>query len=182
MPETETYVGTARSRVDGPAKVTGAAKYSAEFTALDLAHGYVVSGSIAKGRIRWIDTAAALAVPGVIRVFTHENRPRASWFDSSYQDMVAPPGSPFRPLYDDRVVYSGQPVALVVAEEFGIARYAALLVRVEYEAEAHETDLTAKRAEAYVPPKKRSGITPPPKPRGDAPGAFAKAPVRVKGD
>jgi xanthine dehydrogenase YagR molybdenum-binding subunit len=143
-------------------------------------HGYVVSGAIARGRIRSIDTAAALAVPGVIQVFTHENRPRTAWFSSSYQDMVAPPGTPFRPLYDDTIAYSGQPVALVVATEFGIARYAASLVTVEYEALAHETDLAAKLTEAYEPPKKRSGITPPPKPRGDAPGAFAKAPVRVK--
>jgi len=178
----ETYVGTARSRVDGPAKVTGAAKYSAEFAAPDLLHGYVVSGAIARGRIRSIDTAAALAVPGVIQVFTHENRPRTAWFSSSYQDMVAPPGTPFRPLYDDTIAYSGQSVALVVATEFGIARYAASLVTVEYEALAHETDLAAKLTEAYEPPKKRSGITPPPKLRGDAQGAFAKAPVRVKGD
>ena len=49
---------------------------------------------------------------------------------------MAPPGSPFRPLYDDKIVYSGQPVALVVAESFELARYAASLVRVEYESRA----------------------------------------------
>src|SRR3954451_23426294 len=155
-----------RSRT-GP-KVTGAAKYAGEFDAPDLAHGYVVSSAIAKGRIKSIDTEAALAVPGVLKVFTHENRPRTAWSSSSHQDQVAPPGSPFRPLYDEKIVYSGQPVALVVAEDVSVARYAASLVKVEYEAEEHVTDLAVRRAEAYVPPKKRSGINPPPASRGDA--------------
>lgn len=179
MPSIETHVGQPRSRVDGRAKVTGAAKYAAEFTAPGLAHGYVVSGSIAKGRIRHIDTRAAEALPGVFRVYTHENRPRAAWFDYKHQDEVAPPGSPFRPFHDDKVVYSGQPIALVVAEEFGIARYAASLVRVEYDVEEHATDLEEERGSAYVPPKQRTGIKPPPSPRGDAASAMAAAPVRV---
>ncbi len=181
IPNAETHVGSPRSRVDGRAKVTGEARYSGEFTAPDLAHGYVVCSSIAKGRITAIDTAAALAAPGVLEVFTHENRPRTAWFSYKYQDEVAPPGTPFRPLYDDKVVYSGQPIALVVAETFDAARHAASLVRASYEAEEHETDLTNKMGEAYEPPKKRSGITPPPKPRGDAAGAYDAAPVKVSG-
>ncbi len=182
IPNAETHVGSPRSRVDGPDKVTGAARYSAEFTAPDLAHGYVVSSAIAKGRIARIDTSAALAAPGVAEVFTHENRPRTSGFSHSYQDQVAPPGAPFRPLSDARIVYSGQPVALVVAESFEAARHAASLVRVAYEAEPHETDLRRKLRESYEPPKKRSGITPPPKPRGNAERAFAEAPVKVSGE
>ena len=75
------FVGTARSRVDGPAKVTGQARYAAEFTAPDLAHGVVLSSAIARGRITSIDAVAALAVPGVIQVFTHENRRGTAWLD-----------------------------------------------------------------------------------------------------
>jgi xanthine dehydrogenase YagR molybdenum-binding subunit len=181
IPNAEAHVGSPHSRVDGPAKVTGAARYSAEFTAPALAHGYVVSSAVAKGRITAIDTAAALAAPGVLEVFTHENRPRTAWFSYRYQDEVGPPGKPFRPLYDDAVVYSGQPVALVVAESFEAARHAASLVRVSYKAEAHETDLANKLGEAYEPPKKRTGILPPPKPRGDAAAAYAAAPIQVSG-
>jgi len=179
---TDTYVGTARSRVDGPAKVTGQAKYAGEFGAPDLAHGYVVSGGIARGRITAIDTSAAEAVPGVLKVLTHENRPRTAWLDYNYQDVVAPPGSPFRALYDDKIHYSGQPVALVVAEDFDTARHAASLVKVAYEAETPTTDLAAQRDLAYDPPKKRSGIKPPPAPWGDAPGAFDAAPIKVSRD
>ncbi len=176
----EPKVGSPHSRVDGRVKVTGAAKYAAEFNVSGLLHGYVVSGAVAKGRIRRIDTAAAEAVPGVVQVFTHENRPRTAWFDYKYRDEVAPPGSPFRPLYDDRILYSGQPVALVVAEDFGIARHAASLVRLEYAAEMHETDLHCAKRNAYVPPKKRTGIAPPPKPRGDVGAALEASPNRVE--
>jgi xanthine dehydrogenase YagR molybdenum-binding subunit len=179
MQQANAYIGTTQNRVDGRAKVTGEAKYAAEFEAPDLAYGIVVSSAIAKGRITSIDASAALAVPGVLQVFTHENRPRTAWFDRNFRDETAPPGSPFRPLYDDRIVYSGQPIALVVAEEFELAAHAASLVRVEYEVDAHMTDLDLRRSEAYVPPKKRSNVKPPPSPRGDAEDAFAQAPVKI---
>ncbi|WP_426956720.1 xanthine dehydrogenase family protein molybdopterin-binding subunit [Muricoccus radiodurans] len=182
MSITSTHVGSPRSRVDGHAKVTGTATYAAEFTAEGLLHGVVVSGTVAKGRIKSIDITAAMAVPGVVQVFTHKNRPRTAWRGKAYQDEVAPPGTPFRPLHDERIVYSGQPVALVVAEDFNTARHAATLVRVEYVAEPHETDLLAVRDKAYEPPKKRSGISPPPKARGDMRTAFAEAPYKVENE
>ena len=178
---TSSYIGQPQSRVDGRAKVTGAAKYAAEYNVPDLAYGYVVSSTIAKGAVTRIDTRRALALPGVLQVFTHENRPNLAWFASSYKDEVAVPGSPFRPLYDDKIMYSGQPIALVVAETFETARYAASLVEVEYTREAHETDLIEKRADAYEPPKKRSGVAGPAKPRGDARQAYNDAAVQHDG-
>jgi xanthine dehydrogenase YagR molybdenum-binding subunit len=182
MLKNDLHVGSPRSRVDGPAKVTGQATYAAEFTAADLAHGYIVESAIARGRILSIDTAAAEALPGVVRVFTHENRPKTAWFDYKYRDMVAPPGAPFRPLSSDEIQYSGQPIALVVAESFEAAREAAGLVGVSYEREPHETDLDRARHDSYEPPKKRNGIAPPPAPRGDAQQAFGAAPVRIAGE
>ena len=146
-------VGSPRNRVDGPLKVSGAATYAAEFDAPDLAFGVVVSGAIAKGRIHRIDDKAARAAPGVLKIYTHENRPRTAWFSSSYQDQVAPPGAPFRPLNDAAIVYSGQPVALVVAESFEAARDAASLLRIEYDASPHITNLEASRPDAYIPPQ-----------------------------
>ncbi|WP_201840186.1 xanthine dehydrogenase family protein molybdopterin-binding subunit [Microvirga zambiensis] len=175
-------IGTPQNRVDGRAKVTGQAQYAAEFDTPDLAFGVVISSSIAKGRIASIEAEAALAVPGVLDVITHKNRPRTAWLDRSFRDEVAPPGSPFRPLYDEEIKYSGQPVALVVAEDFETAVYAASLVDIAYEVETHMTDLDIARREAYVPPKKRGGVKPPPSPTGDAEGAFAQAPVKVHGE
>lgn len=174
---TTAYIGQAISRIDGRVKVTGQAKYASEYNVPNLAYGVVVSGAIAKGRIKRIDTREALALKGVLQVFTHENAPRLARSNRSYQDEVAVPGSPFRPLYDDKIKYSGQPVALVVAEEFEIARYAATLVRVEYQREQHETDLRVRRDRSYEPPEERDGMGPV-KPRGDAKRAFANAAVR----
>ena len=107
------YVGTPVSRVDGRAKVTGTAQYAAEFAARDLAYGAVVTSTIARGRITRIDKSRALAVDGVLDVLTHENRPAMASTDQGYNDDVAPGGSPFRPLYDDRIRFNGQPIALV---------------------------------------------------------------------
>ena len=182
MIQRQNLVGTAQRRVDGRAKVTGAARYAAEFAAADLLHGAVVSGAIAKGRIARIDTAAAAAVPGVIKVYTHENRPRTAWLDSAYSDDVAPPGHPFRALHSDKIMFSGQPVALVLARDFETATYAASLVEVAYDAEPPRTDLDREKSRSYDPPKKRSGIEPPPKPRGHAEKAYAAAPVKVRQD
>ncbi len=176
------YIGVATSRVDGAAKVTGAAKYAAEFGRNGLAHGVVVSSTIAKGRIRHIDIEAALAVDGVLDVITHENRPKMASSPAKYQDDVAPPGVPFRPLYDDKILYNAQPVALVVAEDFEAARYAASLVRVEYEAEAHVTDLERERGHAYETPKKRDGIAPAAAARGDAGAGFTRAKVKMEAE
>ncbi len=78
------YIGTPTSRVDGRAKVTGAAQYAGEFNVPGLAYGSVVASTIPKGRIARIDTSRALAVEGVIDVLTHENRPKMAGTDKAY--------------------------------------------------------------------------------------------------
>ena len=172
-------VGMPVSRVDGPLKVTGAAKYAAEFNVPDLAHGFVVSSAIAKGRIKRIGRSAALAVPGVIEVFAHDNRPSVASSHEKYTDEAASPGSPFRPLYDDQILFSGQPIALVVAEEFEIARFAATLVDIEYEAEEAITDIDTQIEKAFVPPQKRlPGWDP--QPRGEVDKALSRAPIHIR--
>ncbi|MCL4767018.1 MAG: xanthine dehydrogenase family protein molybdopterin-binding subunit [Hyphomicrobiaceae bacterium] len=173
---TTVHIGEPLSRIDGIAKVTGAARYAAEHPADGLLHGFAVSGAIAKGRIAAIDGSAALAVPGVVEVVTHLNRPHVAWLDRSYQDDAGPPGSPLRPLYDDKIHFSGQPVALVVAESPEIARYAASLVAVDYESEPHNTDFDAGLADRREP--RGSGA----EDRGEAEGALESAPVRIDGD
>src|SRR5262249_41133124 len=152
--------GTPTSRIDGPAKVTGAAKYAAEFKADGLAYGFVVESTITRGRIVRIDTADALKVKGVLDVLTHEHRPQMAASDEGWKDDVAPDGVPFRPLYDAAVRFNGQPVALVLAEDWETARYAATLVHVEYQPDAFVTDLELQRGKAFV-------IEKPEKPRGD---------------
>jgi len=105
--------------------------------------------------------------------------------DGAYKDDVSPGGSPFRPLYDDRIRFSGQPIALVIAEESEIARFAASLARVEYEEEVHATDLYHQRGAAFAlesPANPAENPFAPPKPRGAATQALAAAEVRHSGE
>jgi xanthine dehydrogenase YagR molybdenum-binding subunit len=178
----QVVTGGAVSRVDGRAKVTGDARYAAEYAAPDQLYGVVVSGTIAKGRILDIDIEEAMLQGGVVEVMSHLNRPKVRSFDIAYKDMTAPAGSPFRPLFNDRVLYSGQPVALVLAETFEAARRAAALVRIRYEEEEHDTRLVANLERAYTPRPLKAGYEPPPKEKGNADKAYKAAPVKIEAE
>jgi len=176
------YIGTPTSRADGRAKVTGSAKYAAEFNTPGIAYASVVSSTIAKGRILRIDTSAALRVKGVIDVLTHQHRPPMADTDQAYHDDVAPEGgSPFRPLYDGDIKFNGQPVAIVLADSSEIARGAASLVRVEFAPQGHATDLEREQANTFALSNDTFALMPS-TPRGDATKAFATAAVRHDGE
>lgn len=174
--------GDGVSRVDGRAKVTGQARYAAEHRAGDMVFGVVVSSTIAKGRVAALDLDAAHAVPGVVKILSHLNRPKMRKLDLFYKDMTAPAGSPFKPFHSDGILYSGQPVALVLAETFEAARYAASLVRVAYLREPHETQLLAHLKRSHKPSRLKAGFSPPPSETGDAQAAFDAAPFQVDGE
>jgi xanthine dehydrogenase YagR molybdenum-binding subunit len=173
------YIGKPANRVDGLLKVTGKAKYSADFKVDSLVYGYVVSSAIAKGTIISIDSSEALELPGVLQVFTHENVTGLPWFNIKYKDMDAPAGSPFRPLHDNKIKYSYQPVALVVAETFELARYAATLIRIAYKEEKHTSSLSQNLEKSYKAPLGKIGYVPP-KSRGDAKTAFKNAQYKIE--
>ena len=173
-------LGDGPARVDGRAKVTGAARYAAEPHPDDLVYGVVVSSAIARGRITAMHLDAARAVPGVLDILSHAHRPKTRKLDLFYKDMVAPAGSPFKPFFSSAVLYSGQPVALVLAETFEAARYAASLVQVEYEVQPHETGLLAHLHKTHTPSRLKAGFKPPPSPKGDVDAALASAPFKMR--
>lgn len=177
-------IGQSVSRLEGREKVTGSAKYAGEYNVQGLLYGYVVNSTITKGKILEINTADVLKLEGVTEIFTHQNRPSLAWFDMQYSDMDAPPGSPFRPLYDAEIKYNGQPIALVVAETFELARYAATLVKVTYQEADFETDLHANKDKARDP---KAGMATmlkplPPKPKGDFEKEFAASAAQVSAE
>ena len=180
--EALSQIGQPKRRIDGRLKVTGAAKYAAEYTQEDLLHGVAVVSTIAAGRIVAIDTREARTMPGVMEIFTHLDRQDVSWWDNKWRDETAPPGHPFRPLHSDRILFDGQPIALVVANSLETARNAAALVHVLYEVGEHRTDMRIAEADQYVPPEKRTNVPPPPEPRGDVARALAEAPVRIEAE
>lgn len=123
-------IGTGINRKDGLAKVTGAATYAAEHQIPNLVHGYLVTASIAKGRIKNIDTQAAAKAKGVIAVFTHKNAPQISQPSNNFINSKIYEAR--LPLADEQIHYAGQIICLVVADTFERARDAAHLVKVEY--------------------------------------------------
>lgn len=161
------YLGKGTTRVDGVAKVTGKAKYTAEFQVPHAAYGFVVLSTVAKGRITDIDTREAEQAAGVVRVFTHLNAGRLGKAPAA----DAEPQWAW-PLQSDRVFFNGQPIALVVAESYEQARHAARLVKASYQSEAHTTALEAVLDKA----KPASDNTPP---RGDPDKALQAAAVKV---
>ncbi|MGX1799030.1 xanthine dehydrogenase family protein molybdopterin-binding subunit, partial [Streptomyces albidoflavus] len=148
-PPAHSSVGTARTRVEGRDKVTGAARYAAEIPFTGLAHGWLVLSTVTRGRIRDLDTAPVLAMPGVLTVLHHGNAPR---LHTDYVGLLGVPPDPAACVFQhDRVPFAGWPVALVVAETPEQAREAAEALTVTYEEEPHDTALTADHPDTYVP-------------------------------
>jgi xanthine dehydrogenase YagR molybdenum-binding subunit len=172
---TSPRIGDPVNRFDGEAKVTGSARYAAEHFPHGLLYGWIVSSELARGRITGIDEKAARGLPGVVEVISHRNRRQLPADDDSYQDEIAASGSPFRPLFDDRVLFGGQPVALVVAQTLEAARDGASLVRVSYESAIHNTDFELALGEQFAP-QSSSGESPEPQRRGVPDQALAQSP------
>jgi xanthine dehydrogenase YagR molybdenum-binding subunit len=176
-------IGQPISRLEGELKVTGTAKYSGEYNVEGLLYGYVINSTITKGKIVKFHTEAVKALPGVVEIFTYENRPSLGWFDMQYNDMDAPPGTPFKPLDDADIKYNGQPIALIVAETFEIARQAAGMLKVDYEEEPFLTNLKENLDKGRAP---HTGLATflkplPPKDRGDFDKAYEKADAKASG-
>ena len=127
-------MSTAVSRVDGHLKVTGAAKYPAEFSLPNLAYAFVVTSPVSKGTITAVDSAAAEKSPGVLAVITHLNAPKLAEppNDQKHEGIRI---EEREPLADDKISYGGQYVAAVVADTSEHARHAASLLKISYAAE-----------------------------------------------
>ena len=158
-------VGQPLDRVDGRLKVTGRATYANEVArAPDALYGVLVQATIGRGRIATIDSAAALAAPGVVLVLTHEN---------AFAQGSGPIQQAHPVLNSPDILYYGQPVALVVAGSFEEARAGAYMVRVTYDETPGQYSLGSNLDQARVPGGAAESAV------GDFAGAFAAAPVRL---
>jgi xanthine dehydrogenase YagR molybdenum-binding subunit len=175
-------VGSPVTRIDGPAKVTGRARYVADIRLSGMAHLAVVNATIASGRVASVDAGAALAADGVVAVLTHENLPRIANAPRLLPSLLgqAAPGMSFFPMQDDAVRYAGQPVALVVAETREQADHAASLFDVRYQAAPSLTTIDQGREQAYEPERLFGGLMPSRNERGNVDAALAAADVRVE--
>ena len=168
----ETGIGSTERRHDGDEKVTGAARYAGEEAPPGTLHGVMVTSPVAKGRVTAIDTAAALAARGVVRVIVPSDMPDLA------EPSVPPVAQSFTPMSDMSVRYEGQPVAIVLAETLEQAEHGAGLVGLTIEAEAPtvfetgETTIPDTEGNGYI-----LGALDPA--RGDFDAAFGQAAATV---
>jgi len=172
-------------RVDGRLKVTGAAKYSAEYALPNMAYAVLIGSRIAKGTIKSIDSKAAERAPGVLAVISYVNAIKVPGYQPKGEHPSEPStkGQPLRVFFDNKVVSNDQPVVAVVATSLEKARYAATLVKIQYNKEQHITDLEANAEKAVLP---ASGKKNPKSPTADydrgQKDAFESAPVKFEAE
>jgi xanthine dehydrogenase YagR molybdenum-binding subunit len=172
---TTSVIGKPLARVDGRAKVTGSARYAADFNQRGQVYAVVVSATVGLGRITGIDTPAVSSMPGVLAVISHLNPPTLAY--EPHKCPIDPAiGERLHVLQDDRVHFYGQPVAVVVAETLDQAERAAAALGVIYEADQPVVDPSNPMARTIVPEAAHIEAD---KERGDADGALASAPVGV---
>lgn len=164
----------AHIRVEGRDKVTGAARYAGDIPYDELAHGWLVLSTVARGRIRTVDDQPVLAMPGVLTVLHHGNAPRLT---TDYMSVVGRPDPALGIFQHDRVPYVGWPVAMVVAETSEQAREAAEALRVEYDQEPHDIAFFAGHPGTYTP--EASPVGPVEAVKGDVADGLAGATVIV---
>jgi xanthine dehydrogenase YagR molybdenum-binding subunit len=154
-------IGQPLARRDGVLKVTGRAKYAADHHPPAMLHAVLAVSSIARGRVAFLDVAAAKAHPGVVEVITPANRPALAQDPDEKTHFFM-----FRVdlLQNDRVRYANQPIAVVIAETLEAATEAVALLAPRYETEPARIGLDA--AENFVPPVVGPNL-PPEAHRGD---------------
>ena len=161
-------IGKPLARADGRAKVTGTARYAFEQQVEHPAYLHPIQATIARGRVTAMDVTAALAVEGVLDVLTVFDAPTLA--DTSDGELAI--------LQDDKVHFRGQIIGGVVAETAEIAREASALVRVDYQREPHDAELTADHPGLYTPESVNPSF-PSDTDEGDVEAALAAAEVTV---
>jgi xanthine dehydrogenase YagR molybdenum-binding subunit len=160
-------VGRPHKRVDGPLKVSGTARYAADFHFPGLLYAVPVCATIANGRVARIDTSAAQHMPGVRKLYTHQNIGKLYHVSKASKAMI---DEKRPPLEDDQVRYYGQYVALVVADTYEHAVAAARAIKVTYT--DVKTPSVSTRLSAQTTPETQTE-------RGDPDGAYERAPVKI---
>lgn len=170
-------IGAPISRIDGPLKVHGQARFAAEFPMEGMVYAALAYSTIANGRIATLDTSAAEAALGVVLVMTHRNAPPLKPTPLFMSAAKAAGGDDLPVMQDDRIRWNGQPIAIVLAETQEQADHAKSLIHATYEAETAVT----RFAEAKAAGLKLGNFQGEPLKReiGDAEAALAAAPHKV---
>ncbi len=132
-------IGAQVSRLDGPLKVQGEARFAAEYVMEGMVYAALRYSTIARGRITALDTAAAEAAAGVVLVMTYRNAPRMQPPPLFLTGPKAAGGADLPVMQDDSIHWNGEPLAVVLAETQEQADHAAWLIEVAYESSPPRT-------------------------------------------
>ena len=141
-------IGTPVSRVDGPQKVTGTAKFAAEIHLQNMVFAALKYSTVARGRISRLDTTAAEAAPGVVLVMTYRNAPRMKLVPAFMSSAKAAGGDNLPIMQDAEIHWNGQPIAVVLADTQEQADYGKSLIDVTYELEPAVTVFEDAKADS----------------------------------
>jgi xanthine dehydrogenase YagR molybdenum-binding subunit len=167
-------IGQPLTRRDGVLKVTGAARYAADHHPPGMLYAALAVSSIARGRVAFLDVAAAKAHAGVVEVMTPANKPALA---QDPDEKTNPFMFRLDLLQSDRVRYPHQPIAVVIAKTLEAATEGAALLSPRYETEPTRVGLDA--AKSFVPPGVGVG-NPPEVHRGDVEAGLAAASERIE--
>jgi xanthine dehydrogenase YagR molybdenum-binding subunit len=134
------HVGKPISRIDGPLKTSGSARFAAEFPLDRMVYAALAFSTIAKGRIAELDTTEAEAAPGVAAVMTYRNAPRLNPPPVFMSAAKAAGGDTLPVMQSERISWNGEPVAVVLAETQEQADHARTLLRIRFEEDAALVD------------------------------------------
>jgi xanthine dehydrogenase YagR molybdenum-binding subunit len=132
-------IGAQVSRLDGPLKVRGEARFAAEYVMKDMVYAALRYSTVARGRITSLKTGAAEAANGVVVVMTYRNAPRMQPPPVFLTAPKAAGGSSLPVMQDDSIHWNGEPIAVVLAETQEQADHAASLIEVAYESSTPRT-------------------------------------------
>jgi xanthine dehydrogenase YagR molybdenum-binding subunit len=167
-------IGQPLTRRDGLLKVTGRARYAADNHPAGMLYAVCAVSTISRGRVTALDTAAALAHPGVVEVMTPANRPAVAHDPDEKTAMF---DFKLDLLQSDRVRYANQPIAVVIAETFEAAVEGASLLAPRYEIETPAVGLDS--GESFAPPMVGFGL-PTETHHGDVAAGLAAAAKRIE--
>ena len=175
-------VGTRPLRPDGVDKVTGRARFGADYNLPGQLIGKVLRSPHAHARIRAIDVSAALALPGVKAAVTRDDFPEMPDEMAAVGELMINFRDVTRNMMArEKVLYDGHPVAAVAATSDAVARAALALIRVDYEVLPHVIDVV-EAMKPDAPLLHEGQYTQGVKPRPDRPSNVAKRLEYVRGD
>jgi xanthine dehydrogenase YagR molybdenum-binding subunit len=166
-------IGKPIDRLDARLKVTGAARYAAEFHVPGAVHAVLVQSTIAAGSVTGFNLKEVQGMPGVLAIITPDNAGQLSYPAKVPQAVAGPL------LQNKDILFNGQHIAVVVAETLEQAQAAAAAVRVAYSRGEAATSMDAMLGQAYVPKNFRNGARPPDSARGDPDGLYHSGAVKL---